>query len=171
MKNIFWIFLFTLNFIISSHAEQATSESQMITRKERIKNAFNTLRADNLHILDGFYHPSLKFHDPLGEISGLDAMKAYYANMYKNVTDIRFEFGTLSEEGDDIFGIWNMILKAKSLNGGEEVKVLGVSHLKFDPETNLVIYHRDYFDMGSFIYEHIPILGSIIRRIKRKLGH
>ena len=30
-------------------------------------------------------------------------------------------------------------------------------------------YHRDYFDMGEFIYERVPVLGSVIRAIKRRL--
>jgi limonene-1,2-epoxide hydrolase len=173
MKKIIFIALLTLPFLISlttSHAEETLGENTM-TRKERIKEAFNNLRADNLHILDSFYHPKLKFIDPLGEISGLKDMKTYYAKMYQNVTDIRFDFSSLSEEGEDIFATWNMVLKAKSLNGGKEVRVPGVSHLKFDTESNLVIYHRDYFDMGAFIYEYVPVLGSIIRMIKRKLGH
>jgi hypothetical protein len=148
-----------------------SESSQTATRKERIVKAFNDLRADNLHILDQFYHPKLKFLDPIGEIDGLPAMKAYYANMYETVTDIRFDFDTLTEEGANIMASWTMVLKAKGLNGGEEVSVKGVSHLKFDSESNLVIYHRDYFDMGAFIYEYIPVLGTFVRMVKKKLSH
>lgn len=147
------------------------NENQEITRKERIKKAFNDLRADNLHILDAFYHQELKFHDPIGKIEGLKDMKAYYAKMYETVTDIHFDFESMTEEGDNIIGTWTMALKAKGLNGGNEVKVKGVSHLRFDPQSNLVIYHRDYFDMGEFIYEYIPVLGSFVRMVKKKLSH
>lgn len=149
----------------------ASSEAKKEFRKDRIIKAFNDLRADNLHILDNFYHPELKFHDPIGEIDGLKAMKAYYAQMYETVTDIRFDFETMTEEGDNIISTWTMVLKAKGLNGGEEVKVKGVSHLTFEPKSNLVIYHRDYFDMGEFIYEYIPVLGSFVRMVKKKLSH
>ena len=141
------------------------------SRKARVTKAFNDLRADNLHILDNFYHPNLKFSDPLGDINGLKEMKAYYAKMYETVKDINFDFKNISEEGDHIMAPWTMTLTAEGLNGGEPVQVIGISHLTFDPKTNLVIYHRDYFDMGSFIYEHIPVLGSIVRMVKRKLGH
>ena len=66
---------------------------------------------------------------------------------------------------------WTMTLTAEGLNGGEPVSVIGISHLTFDEKTDLVIYHRDYFDMGAFIYEQVPVLGSIVRMIKRKLAH
>ncbi len=154
-----------------NNKENIKDKNSENTRKERIVKAFNDLRVDNLHILDNFYHPKLKFHDPIGEIDGLEAMKAYYAQMYETVTDIRFDFETLTQEGDNIIGTWTMHLKAKGLNGGEQVSVKGVSHLRFDPDSNLVIYHRDYFDMGAFIYEYIPVLGTFVRMVKKKLSH
>ena len=61
-----------------------------------------------------------------------------------------------------------MILSAPGLNNGEEVTLEGNSYIKFN-ENNLVIYHRDYFDMGEFIYEHIPVLGWTLKKIKNKL--
>ena len=141
------------------------------SRKERIIKAFNDLRADNLHILDSFYHPQLKFSDPLGNINGLSEMKAYYAKMYETVKDIDFDFSDITEEGNHIMAPWVMTLTAEGLNGGEPVRVTGISHITFDEATNLVIYHRDYFDMGEFIYEQIPVLGSIVRMVKKKLAH
>ncbi|HGP4674712.1 TPA: nuclear transport factor 2 family protein, partial [Vibrio cholerae O1] len=33
-----------------------------------------------------------------------------------------------------------------------------------------VTYHRDYFDMGEMLYEQLPVLGQVIRAIKRRLG-
>lgn len=140
-------------------------------RKERVQKTFNELRADNLHILDNFYHSNLNFEDPVGSLSGLSNMKAYYKSMYQNVTDIRFDFHSLIEEEDDMVGIWTMELRAKGLNSGKPVFVKGSSHLRFDPKSNLVIKHRDYFDMGEMIYEHIPLLGKLIKAIKGKFSH
>jgi hypothetical protein len=33
-----------------------------------------------------------------------------------------------------------------------------------------VYYHRDYYDAGSMLYEHIPLMGYAIRKIKKKVG-
>ncbi len=30
--------------------------------------------------------------------------------------------------------------------------------------------HKDYYDLGEMVYEHVPILGFIIRKIKGKLA-
>lgn len=33
-----------------------------------------------------------------------------------------------------------------------------------------VYRHRDYFDAGSLIYEHLPVLGRAIAWLKRRMG-
>ena len=140
----------------------------MSERKESIIKAFNQLRADNLHILDQFYHPNILFEDPIGQVESLSSLKAYYKSMYENVTEISFDFSQLLEEGDSVMAAWSMKLRAKGLNSGKVVMVQGVSHIKF--EKDLVIYHRDYFDLGQMIYEYIPLLGPTLKFIKKKLG-
>lgn len=140
-------------------------------RSQRIIKVFNELNKNTLNILDGFYHPDLQFEDPLGKIQGLPSMKAYYANMYKSVKSIRFEFSKIVHEGDNYVGFWRMYLAAPVLNGGEEYWVEGNSDIRWDPKTNLVIYHRDYFDMGAFIYEQLPVLKTILKQVKKPFLH
>ena len=138
---------------------------------ERVIKFFNIVRHNNMKSLcEEFYHPKITFKDPIGEIKGLNNMVQYYLNMYENVLDIKFDFHDITSKDNTYMFSWTMYLKSRSLKSGEEVKLEGISHLKFDQKTNLVIYHRDYFDMGSFIYEHVPILGSLIRYIKRRLS-
>jgi steroid delta-isomerase len=43
----------------------------------------------------------------------------------------------------------------------------GVSWLTFD-EQFLVIKHHDYWDPAAGIYEHLPILGPIMRGLKSR---
>ncbi|WHI49643.1 hypothetical protein P3339_14310 [Microbulbifer sp. MLAF003] len=33
-----------------------------------------------------------------------------------------------------------------------------------------VFYHEDFYDMGAMVYEQVPLLGSLIRKIKSRLG-
>ncbi len=140
----------------------------MPTRSERIREAFNNLRAESMEILDSFYSPEVVFQDPLGRIEGLSALKQYYAHMYENVLSIRFDATDELVQGDKHVLIWSMYLRARSLNKGNEVVLDGNSVLHFDAD-DLVRFHRDYFDMGAFIYVHIPIVGYVIRKINARL--
>ena len=145
-------------------AEMDMSNQQIV----RIENIFNNLRADKMQILDEFYAKDVVFVDPLGEHAGLDSVKGYYKNLYQNVTSIRFDFTDSITQGNQHTVIWKMILKAEGLNGGDEVTMEGNSVIKYNSE-NKVIYHRDYFDMGEFVYENVPVLKWVINVIKNKL--
>lgn len=143
----------------------------MSERHERIVKSFNDFNIDRMDVLDQFYHPEVRFLDPLGEITGLEALKSYYKNMYQNVKSIRFDFAHSVANGDNHMVTWTMIYAVDALNGGEPISIEGTSDIRFDPATNLVIYHRDYFDMGAMVYEYIPVLGRLIRYIKSKFEH
>jgi hypothetical protein len=141
----------------------------MSARKNHIQKFFNSLSFSNLSLVDEFYAPDAEFSDPIVRIKGRAKITEYYQGLYQNVESIRFEFSSLIEEGDTCAAVWTMYLKARKLKGGDEIALAGVSHFLFSPGSLLVDYHRDYFDMGAFVYEHIPLLGSAIRAIKRRL--
>lgn len=143
-------------------------QAEVGERSERIRASFNNFRAGNKDVLKELYHPKVVFEDPVGRHDGLEALTKYYDGMYENVTDIHFEFKPDAIDGERHLATWVMTLKASGLNGGEAVIVPGVSEIVFDPATNLVIYHRDYFDMGQMIYEQVPVLGALIRFIKNR---
>lgn len=169
MRNI----VITLTLLVSFFQAFAQEKPMDLgtKRSEAIRQTFNQLRATNTEILDSFYAPDIVFEDPLGQINGLVAMKQYYQAMYKNVQDIRFEFKDDAVNGDRHLATWIMYLRAKGLNGGNEVAVHGVSEIEFQAESALAIYHRDYFDMGEFLYQHIPILGGIIKLVRKQLEY
>lgn len=65
--------------------------------------------------------------------------------------------------------LWKMIMIAKKLNKGKPVTVEGDSHIRFGGAEGKAVYHRDYFDVGAMVYEHVPIVGGLTRYVKKKL--
>lgn len=149
----------------------AKSPNDKLSRKDRIIQVFNELRADNMEILDEFYDPNLEFYDPISHLKGLQQIKDYYTTMYKNVTDIRFEFHDVAHTEDTYMATWTMHLQSKALADGKEIKTSGISHIRFSPASDKVIYHRDYFDMYEFIYQHIPVIGYLTKKVNQKLSN
>jgi len=145
-------------------------ENTMSKRLSEIESLFNNFNRDTMHLADDFYDPNVVFRDPLVELKGREALKGYYMDMYRNVTSIRFDFSGGIEKGEEVVVFWTMELRAKGLKGGEPVLLDGASHIKYGGESGKVIYHRDYFDLGAFVYENIPVLGSIIRYTKKRLS-
>lgn len=135
-----------------------------MTNKEKFQYVFEKLTKDNMHLVLEFYDKDVDFQDPVGKIKGAENMKKYYANMYKNVKTIRFDFSNFIEQGDLIVGVWKMTLVTPKLKGGEPIVVDGTSVIRF--ANGKAVYHRDYFDMGEFVYENIPVIGFVVKKIK-----
>jgi hypothetical protein len=138
-------------------------------RLDLIENTFNSFNINNLSILSDFYSDNIDFTDPIGNIKGLDKLTKYYAHVYKNVISINFKFHQINHQEDMYFAKWTMNLQVKGLNSNSPYSVEGFSVLKFNADSK-VEYHRDYLDLGTMVYEHIPILGKVIKLIKSNLG-
>ena len=141
----------------------------MASNLERAKDIFNRVDKDHMFLIQEFYDPNATFQDPIHQIKGVKAIETYYAGLYKNVESIRFEYKSTSEINNFVTLEWKMYLRSPSLNSGREVTLDGVSLITFGGEQGKVIAHRDYFDMGEFIYERVPILGSAVSFIKNKM--
>lgn len=134
----------------------------------RFQELFNTLDKGNLNRLGDVYGENIHFKDPLGEVHGLDDLTRYFASSYQNVIACHFVFSREVVDEGTVTLPWIMHLRHKRINGGKEILVEGISHLHIG--CGKVIYHRDYFDAGQMLYENLPLLGGIIRKIKEHAG-
>jgi hypothetical protein len=60
-----------------------------------------------------------------------------------------------------------MTFSHSGLNGGKPVQVRGVTLIRF---TDRIYYHEDFFDLGAMLYQHVPVLGSVIRYLNNRLS-
>lgn len=136
---------------------------------ESFLEVYRKLNAQNLHLLDDIYSADISFIDPAHKIEGLAALKKYFYELYQNVSSVSFNFTHHQQRDNDAYIQWQMTLCHPRLNSNREIIVPGASYLNYD-RTGKVCFHRDYFDLGTMLYEQLPLLGSIIKRIKRSLG-
>lgn len=139
------------------------------TNSEKLKDFYFNLNKNTLNLVDEFYHPQADFADPIGKMKGAQALRKYYGNLYENVKEVRFEFKEIIESDNRVVAVWLMYLKTDKLNGGEIFTVEGNSVVHFD-SNGMAIYHRDYFDMGEFIYERLPVIGFVVRKIRARMS-
>ncbi|WP_028580165.1 nuclear transport factor 2 family protein [Desulfogranum japonicum] len=130
---------------------------------------YNQLHKDNLELLRDVYSKDVVFVDPAHEIQGIEELITYFSALYSNVDSISFDFTDHLLVEDSGYVRWKMTFSHKRLNRGLPVMVDGVTYLQFD-SAKMVDYHRDYFDLGAMLYEQIPVLGKVIRTIKKGLG-
>lgn len=130
---------------------------------------YQQLNRSTLSLLSTIYEDEVTFVDPVHTVHGLDRLEEYFAGLYQNVEDISFDFGHSLVEGNHACIQWRMHFTHKRLSAGRPIVVDGVTVLRFS-ESGRVIHHRDYFDVGSMLYEHIPVIGRIIRYLKEKIS-
>ena len=127
---------------------------------------YNQLDKSNLELLNEVYADNIIFEDPLHRIEGLPSLTDYFANMYENLNQGQFEIHTSFEQDDQASVYWVMTFSHKKIKQGQPLKVNGNTYLEF--ENGKVVYHRDYFDAGEMIYQHLPVFGTVISLIKRR---
>lgn len=135
-----------------------------------IQEFFKTFNKDRMDLVEAFYDENAEFIDPLVHFTDRAQLKRYYERLYQNVESIKFEFSQEVVQGQDHMAAWKMTFVAPKFNGGKPVTADGVSHVRFGGKEGKAIYHRDYFDMGEYVYERVPVLSSVIRLVKRVMA-
>lgn len=128
---------------------------------------FSALDSGNLERLGELYSDEVLFRDPLHEVRGLPALRRYFAELYANVSELHFDFhGYDQSAAGEGYLRWRMRYRHPRLARGAPIEVEGCSHLQWHDKVH---YHRDYFDAGALLYEHLPVMGGAINWLKRRV--
>ena len=132
---------------------------------DRLADFYEALSSTTLHELDALYAAEARFKDPFNEVLGVAAIRRIFEHMFASVDTPRFVVTTRIVDGDQAMLGWNFHLRLR----GRELVVRGVSHLRFDASAKVVV-HRDYWDPAEDLYAHLPLIGSLMRALRRKLS-
>ncbi|WP_157716260.1 nuclear transport factor 2 family protein [Roseivirga echinicomitans] len=135
------------------------------TTLKKFKDYFAQMEFDNDTILEAIYSKNVVFKDPIHEINGIEKLSEYFKKLNDNLTEGSFQFIDESTIDNKAYLSWEMHLKLKRPN--KSVKASGISVLTIEEK---IISQRDYFDAGELFYENIPVLGGVIRFLKKKLA-
>jgi hypothetical protein len=70
-------------------------------------------------------------------------------------------------QGHQCFMTWEFRFGFKNFKKGEPQVILGASHLVFS-DSGSVTLHRDYWDAAEELYEKLPLVGGLMRWLKRR---
>jgi ketosteroid isomerase-like protein len=135
----------------------------------RVRAFFETLGPASIDRMDAVYAPDASFRDPFNDVRGLAEIRRIFAQMFEHLDDCRFTFidETVDEHG--AFLTWDMTFRIRRLSPGETRRIHGATQLKFAPDGR-VACHRDYWDAADELYAKLPLIGPVMRWLKRKLG-
>ncbi|MCX9154912.1 nuclear transport factor 2 family protein [Niveibacterium sp. 24ML] len=129
--------------------------------------AYEGLSAQNTAALAARYAPEARFKDPFNEVQGRAAIERIFIHMFEQVDAPRFcVTGQFPGDGAAML-TWEFHLRFR---GEAQARVIrGASHLRFDAQ-GLVTDHRDYWDAAEELYAQIPLLGALMRWLRRRLA-
>ena len=139
----------------------------MSTIVEQFCRYYKEFSQESIPGLDEIYHQRVVFVDPMGKVEGLSHLKSHFRKMMSNVSYCRFEITDVVNSDTQAFITWTMTYAHLKLNNHQAIDVCGVSQIVFNER---ITYHRDYFDVGSMFYEHVPILKNVIGLLKKRLA-
>ena len=136
-------------------------------RVARVARFFDDLAPADLDRLGEVYSTDAAFKDPFNEVRGLEAIRRIFAHMYAELDGPRFVVTQAVAEGDVAFLTWTFHFRSPRLQP-QDVVVRGATQLAFDPHSGLVVLHRDYWDTGEELYARLPLLGALMRWLRRR---
>ena len=133
----------------------------------RIVELFENLSPQRLPELSALYTDSARFKDPFNEVCGVIPIQQIFEHMYVALDQPRFVVTGRVVQGQQCFLTWDFLFAFKNYHRGETQTVRGASHLVLDPQ-GLIVLHRDYWDAAEELYEKLPVVGALMRWLRRR---
>lgn len=135
----------------------------------RVVTFYETLTEQTLPQLRDLYDANAYFKDPFNEVNDIAAIEKIFAHMFVSLHEPRFVVTTKIAQGSEAFLTWDFEFRIKKYKPNITQTIRGASHLRFD-EAGHVVFHRDYWDAAEELYEKLPLIGTLMRFVKRRVG-
>jgi steroid Delta-isomerase len=124
---------------------------------------YERLSPQNLDELRTLAAPGVRFKDPFNETFGIEALMAATAAMFRFGTP-HFEIVDTALSDKAGYLLWRYTVDT---GNPRPVIIAGMTELRFDADGRIV-EHIDHWDAAEQLYERVPVLGWLLRRIKRR---
>jgi ketosteroid isomerase-like protein len=135
-------------------------------RVARIVTLFEGLAPDDVARLGEYYTPDAKFKDPFNQVQGVTQVQRIFAHMFDALAEPRFVVRDILVEGDQCFLTWDFLFRLRRFGGALQT-VHGSSHLRLAADGRIEL-HRDYWDAAEELYEKLPVLGTLMRWLRKR---
>lgn len=124
---------------------------------------FERLERGTLSELDRLLAPDVHFKDPFNDVRGRDAVRSIFEHMFDTAEAPRFCIDGWMCRDDAASIRWRFQCEVQNLS----IAFPGMSFVRFN-ERGEVMEHIDYWDPTEGIYEQVPLLGWLMRSLRRR---
>lgn len=134
-------------------------------RFQLIARWFEQFSPESLTKIESIYATQARFVDPFNDLQGIESVRKVYAHMFESLDNPRFLVTRIASTGPLGFMTWTFSFSCR----GRAQSIEGCTQFELDAE-GLITLHLDYWDAAKQVYEQIPVLGSVLRMLRRKLS-
>jgi len=127
---------------------------------------YETMTQDSLAQLPELVTHDVHFADPFNDVRGVAALQRVMLKTMHDLPDQRFVVTRRAWDGDLCLMCWTFEGHTK---GGQRLSIEGMSELTFAADGK-VARHIDHWDAATQFYEKLPLLGGILRFIRRRIA-
>ena len=134
---------------------------------DNLATFFQTLSPQSVAQLHTVYDEQATFKDPFNEVQGLPEIERIFRHMYVALDQPHFVVTGQVVDGAQAFLTWEFRFRFTRFDTTTLQAVRGASHVLFNAQ-GLVTMHRDYWDAAEELYEKLPVLGGVMRWLKKR---
>lgn len=147
-------------------ANSPDSLANMDAAVQRLVQLYETLTQADIRLLGTCYAPDAHFKDPFNDVSGVPAITRIFEHMFDALLDPRFVVTQKLVQGQQAFLAWEFHFRLRSWRPDTAQCINGATWLTLDAQGR-VSMHRDYWDTAEELYAKLPLLGSLMRWLRK----
>jgi steroid delta-isomerase len=133
-------------------------------------NKISNIEANSIHEVLAEISDDFIFIDPFNHTQGkANYQKVLEAALHDSL-DMKFSIKETIRNENIAYLSWNYSFRPRNkILGDDKISLDGMSEIKIS-DSGLISYHRDYWDVSSTIYERIPVIGFILKKLRRRIA-
>jgi steroid delta-isomerase len=131
----------------------------------RYVDYFEALEPASLAALGDYFSDQAHFVDPFNDVYGASAIRGVFEHMFAHCDAPEFRVEERVADGPVVYLRWAFRFGSPAARR----VIHGVSRVRFDADGRAA-EHIDYWDPARQVYERIPLLGPLLRALRRRLG-
>jgi ketosteroid isomerase-like protein len=137
---------------------------------QRVVHFFEHLQPSDVARMADIYTGDAQFKDPFNDVQGIPAIAHIFDHMFDTLHAPRFVITHQVLQGTHAFVTWNFLFAMPRMNNGAIQTIRGATHFMLRQDAGIwrVAVHRDYWDAAEELYEKLPLIGSLMRWLKKR---
>ena len=112
------------------------------------------------------YAEPLYFNDTLHTYKNVPDLARYLQKTADRLAKFEAQIDDVAVNGNEAYVRWTMAFQVNK--NSQPMISVGVTHLRFN-EQGKIILHQDYWDGVEGLYRSVPVLGSMLKGVRKRL--